>query len=210
MKKRKKPDRRSYVGEGNPMWGRKRPDLAAKNRDNSGEKHPFYGKKRPEHAEKLRGRKHSVATRQKQSEGVTKAIAKNPERNNFIRDNPAKKLEIRKILSGQKKGKNNPAYVDGHSSELYGIEFNDKLRFYIRDRDDFTCQFCGTQKAYSTDDRQHIVHHINYKKKSNKERNLLALCCSCNFKANSNRAKWEFCFTVLNEIRHLTYPIGGI
>jgi len=207
MKKRKKLNRRSYVGEGNPMYGRKRSDLSARNRVNSGEKHPFYGKKRPEHGEKLRGRKYPE--RGKRIGDTLRGVKKSEEhiKNMKVALN---KEEVRRRLSETKKGKNNPAYVDGRSSELYGIEFNDKLRFYIRDRDDFTCQFCGTKKAYSTDDRQHIVHHIDYDKRGNGERNLLTLCCSCNFRANSDRDKWEFCFTTLSEIRHLTYPIGGI
>lgn len=208
------------------VMGSKRPDLSARNRLNRGEKHPFFGKKRPEHAEKLRGRKHSIKTRQKQSEGIKKAIAENPEGNIFIKDNPARWPKVKKILSERMKGdKNpakrseirtkisegkigdrNPAWQGGISFEPYGIGFNGELKLFIRQRDNFICQFCGAVengKAFGP-------HHINYNKKDNREKNLILLCVICNNKANADREKWELCFTILNEIEHPTYLIGGV
>ena len=100
----------------------------------------------------------------------------------------------------------NPNWQGGKSFEPYGIEFNKDLKFYIRQRDNFRCQFCPAienKEAFP-------IHHLDYNKKNNNERNLITLCKVCNIVANRHREKWELCFTVLNEIRHLTYPIGGI
>jgi hypothetical protein len=34
------------------------------------------------------------------------------------------------------------------------------------------------------------VHHIDYDKKNNDERNLITLCISCHSKTNANREYW--------------------
>jgi len=97
----------------------------------------------------------------------------------------------------------NPNWQGGKSFEPYGVEFNDGLKFKIMDRDDFMCQLCGC-------DNKHSVHHINYGKRENKDRNLITLCKTHNIMANRHREKWQFLYDVLIEIQHFTYPIGGI
>jgi len=92
---------------------------------------------------------------------------------------------------------NHPNWQGGISFEPYEVAFNDKLKFEIRQRDDFTCQFCGILE----NGRAHDVHHINYDKKDSRERNLILLCTSCNAKVNYSREKWQFLFETLQEIK---------
>jgi len=95
------------------------------------------------------------------------------------------------------RGENHPNWQNGKSFEPYGIEFNNELKFFIRQRDNFTCQFCGAVE----NGRAHTSHHINYDKKDNRERNFILLCTGCNVKANYDRNKWHFLFETLQEIR---------
>jgi len=93
-------------------------------------------------------------------------------------------------------GKNNPAYIDGHSNFPYTLEFNKELKEFIRQRDNYTCQNCGMTEE------EHIivlgevltVHHIDYDKQNCKENNLMALCKQCNSRVNFNRNYWKSYF----------------
>lgn len=95
--------------------------------------------------------------------------------------------------SCSKKGRNNPAYKNGLTLEIYPSEFNDRLKEQIRQRDGYTCQNCGIIK------KEHLivfgrtleVHHIDYNKHNCAKNNLITLCGSCNTRANFNRHYWE-------------------
>ena len=87
----------------------------------------------------------------------------------------------------------------GLSFETYGIDFNKELKLFIRQRDDFICQFCGVIE----NGREHDCHHIDYDKNNNDVINLILLCKSCNSKANADRKKWEFLYQSLQEIRSI-------
>jgi len=112
-----------------------------------------------------------------------------------------------RVKRGELTGKNNPMYgkvgnlhpnwLGGLSFEPYSLEFNKKLREQIRERDERLCQFCGEKENGNKQD----VHHINYNKKDCRPINLITVCHSCNTKANKERNKWEFMFTILQEIR---------
>lgn len=91
--------------------------------------------------------------------------------------------------SGQMTGKGNPNWCSGISYEPYGQEFNKELRKQILERDSYTCQVCS--------DLATIPHHINYIKKDNSPTNLIAVCRSCNAKANYNRGAWMVYFFLL-------------
>jgi len=201
-------------GRSNPNYGNKWDERQRRSQSKrmSGKSNFWYGKRRPEHAEKLRGRKYPERGK-KIGKSLKLYLEKYPEarigsNNPFYGKIHSK--ESGKKMGDSRRGERNPNWQGGASFEPYGEKFDEDLKNYVRDRDDFICQFCGAQKACPADDRQHPIHHISYKKKDNEKRNLLTLCCSCNVKANTNREKWKFCFTVLNEIRHLTYPVGGI
>lgn len=94
-------------------------------------------------------------------------------------------------------GRNHYNWQGGISNLPYAFEFNEQLKDFVRQRDDFTCQFCGISENSKT----HDVHHIDYDKKNSCEINLILLCKSCNARANHNRKGWQFLFETLQEIR---------
>ncbi len=82
-----------------------------------------------------------------------------------------------------------PSWQGGKSFEPYGIEFNDKLKRYIRNRDGNKCMECMMPQAESK--IKLPVHHIDYDKQNNHEDNLITLCNGCNLKVNYNREDWQ-------------------
>ncbi len=70
--------------------------------------------------------------------------------------------------------------------------FNEKLKEYIRKRDNYTCQNCNMTEE------EHLivfgsvlhVHHIDYNKMNCRESNLISTCKSCNTRANHNKSYW--------------------
>lgn len=101
--------------------------------------------------------------------------------------------EVREKLSIAQKKRfeemtNHPMWKGGISFEPYTPEFNGKLKEKIRDRDKRTCQECG--KTEEELGKRLTVHHIDYCKENCAEINLIALCGSCNARANQNRAYW--------------------
>jgi len=84
---------------------------------------------------------------------------------------------------------NSPAWKGGLSFESYGIEFDEKLKKMIRERDGHTCAICGNFGKH--------VHHISYVKTDNNPENLITLCKKCHGKTNGNRRFWT---TVLTPI----------
>lgn len=73
-------------------------------------------------------------------------------------------------------------YQGGISFELYGIEFNSRLKRQIRERDNYTDQLSG---GYGN-----CVHHIDYDKKNNHPSNLITLSRNSNARVNYNREDW--------------------
>ncbi len=91
----------------------------------------------------------------------------------------------RKYLAGE----NHYNWRGGKSSEPYGIAFNNKLKEYVRSRDDYTCQECGITELQLG--RNLTCHHIDYDKQNNApDANLISLCISCHGKTITNRTYW--------------------
>lgn len=74
--------------------------------------------------------------------------------------------------------------VDYQHGEMYGCE---NAKQYVRERDKYTCQECGSK---STDKKHTVieVHHIIPRSKggSDKPDNMICLCHSCHKKAHAN------------------------
>jgi hypothetical protein len=77
-------------------------------------------------------------------------------------------------------GSNNPCWRGGHHKRSYPKEFNQKLKEWIKGRDDYACAICDATENLS-------IHHIDYNKHNNNATNLITTCISCNSKLNSNR-----------------------
>lgn len=138
-----------------------------------GEKNPMWGKHLSEDAKR------------KLSEMTKKAMQSEAIRKKMI-DNHA-----------DVNGRNNPSWKGGLSFEPYSSEFNNQLKYEIRKRDNYTCQFpkCGKKENGKT----HDCHHINYIKKDNKPNNFTTLCHPCHMKTNTNREYWENYFNINQE-----------
>lgn len=98
-------------------------------------------------------------------------------------------------------GEKHPHWQGGISVEPYTKEFNTQLKWLIRMRDAFTCQLCGMPECEHG--RALTTHHIDYNKKNSLPNNLIALCTSCNFKVNNDRAYWTNYFRDLLNQRQL-------
>jgi len=96
---------------------------------------------------------------------------------------------MKEKLSVLLSGSNNPQWLGGLSFESYRLEFNDKLKDEIRERDRFKCQICDISQfdlGYKL-----IVHHKDYNKGNNLPLNLTSLCRNCHMKTNFNREDWR-------------------
>jgi len=173
-------------GEKNPNYGNGEKISGDKNPmfgiDRSGDKSPSFGKPRPDQSERMR--------------------KSNPMRMPGI----AQKVSRTMIETGCNAGENASNWQGGISFEPYGIEFNKELKLFIRQRDNYTCQFCGVGE----DGKIFDSHHIDYDKKNNDVWNFILLCRSCHAKTNIDRAKWQFLFETLQEIRGVGNEIQNI
>ena len=76
---------------------------------------------------------------------------------------------------------------------LYSLEFMNKLRELVRERDGYKCQECGCSQIECTEKLS--VHHIDYNKKNDNTKNLISLCRPCHLKTQTNREYWRKRYT---------------
>ena len=92
------------------------------------------------------------------------------------------------------KGKNSSNWLGGKSFEPYGIEFNNRLREQIRQRDHYRCQQCFRcqDELYDKNGKKYSlhIHHIDYNKENNNINNLISLCRNCHSQTNFKREDW--------------------
>jgi putative phosphoesterase len=84
---------------------------------------------------------------------------------------------------------NHPRWQGGLSLELYGEDFNSKVKQNIRKNDAHFCQLCGESETYLKE--KLCIHHIDYNKQNNNPNNFISLCRSCHAKTNTNRTYWK-------------------
>jgi hypothetical protein len=96
--------------------------------------------------------------------------------------------ERKELLSKERIGEKNPNWKGGFIESPYPKEFNRRLKNLIKQRDNYTCQLCNSNKEQLK--CLLVVHHIDYNKENNKRENLLTLCSVCHSKTNYNRESW--------------------
>ncbi len=157
-------------------------------------------------------------------EATLQAYLLKPEIRKYIcgENNPAKRPEVRKKISNTLKGifsdpemrkktgtancgAKNGRWRGGLSFEPYGLEFNNKLRTFVRKRDNYLCQKCRIKE----NGINHGCHHIDYDKKNNKPENLITLCKSCHTKTNGNREYWQNYFIFSMQLRQGIFLQGN-
>lgn len=150
------------------------------------------GKKRTEEQKKKYSESHKGI---KPSEDVKQRISltlkgrKNPGMSEFQKQywTGERKKERSKLYIGKFVGELSPSWQGGISFEPYGLEFNKKLKKFIKNRDISMCQ---TPNCMNTENL--CIHHIDYNKQNNSLENLITLCRSCHSKTNgkNNRQYW--------------------
>jgi len=112
----------------------------------------------------------------------------------ITRESTREKLRI--VMTGEL----NHAWLGGLSFEIYPQEFNKYLKEDIRGRDSHICQLCGKTQEQELLEYNRIlsIHHIDYNKKNNSEKNLITLCSKCHMKTNSYRKYYKQYFYLNN------------
>jgi hypothetical protein len=73
-------------------------------------------------------------------------------------------------------GPGNPGWRDGrYPPSPYPPEFDDELKFVVKQRDGFKCILCGEKEGL-------VVHHLDEDKQNNEIANLATLCRPCHAK----------------------------
>lgn len=97
------------------------------------------------------------------------------------------KIKMSKLKKGMYLKEDNPNWKGGISCEPYCFEWSFKeFKDYIKERDGNQC----LNPDCFGNIYQLVVHHINYNKKNCEPANLIALCRSCNSRANKDR-EWH-------------------
>lgn len=96
-------------------------------------------------------------------------------------------------------GEENPMWKGGESTTSYAPGFDKTLKKFIRERDDHTCQLCGTTEGETG--CAHSIHHVDYDKTNHNHSNLATTCKACNSRVNTNESAWFGYFTALADMR---------
>lgn len=133
-------------------------------------------KKTEEHKKKLRGR----ITSQERKDEISKFM-----KGRYVGD---KNYFYGKSFSG----KLHPQWKGGISFEPYTIDFNDKFKEFIRERDNYTCKLCNIFEEDNLKIHNHklSIHHVDYIKLNTFPQNCIALCIRCNALVNKDREIW--------------------
>jgi predicted DNA-binding protein YlxM (UPF0122 family) len=96
----------------------------------------------------------------------------------------------RSCIQKEMSGENHWNWQEGLSFEPYSLDWTERLRESIRDRDNHECQLCHKTQEQEIKDlnRKLSVHHIDYDKQTCKEENLITLCLRCHGKKDGIRA----------------------
>lgn len=83
----------------------------------------------------------------------------------------------------------------GSSFEPYGLDFNERFRELVRQRDNYCCVICNkTQEELG---EKLSIHHIDYDKTNSFLQNVVSLCREHHTITNINRELWKLFFQKL-------------
>lgn len=129
-----------------------------------------------------KGQKLTIEHKKRIGEGIKKS-----EKHKKAMSDPERSRKLSKALREKPQpwhaGEKSHLWKGGISFTPYPIDWTKTLKRAIRERDHYTCQFCGKEPAI-------ICHHIDYDKKNCNPENLITLCRSCHIKTNQNRKHW--------------------
>jgi len=163
LQKSKERIKQLYVnGYINPMKGKKRLDLAQRNKQMKGKKYEdLYG------IEKAKQIKDKISKNGDHNKG--KHIWETHEHPKGMKDKQHG-IEARKKISNATTMEKNPAWDNGKSFEKYPKEFHLKKPFILK-RDGNCCILCSGGDI--------CIHHIDGNKKNNFNDNLISVCRIC-------------------------------
>lgn len=102
----------------------------------------------------------------------------------------SQKFKGRQLAHNPAKGDRVASWKGGISDLPYAPGWN-RIKYQIRERDNYQCQICGRTFIDDKKSRHLHTHHINYDKMDLSPENLIAACDSCNSRANFDREFWE-------------------
>jgi len=111
--------------------------------------------------------------------------------------NPSKRPEVKLKISNALKGKPRPKttgvgngnWHGGISFAKYSVEFTNELKEDVRNSFGNKCFLCGATKK-ENNNREIVIHHIDYNKHNNNIDNLVPLCNKDHGRTNFSRKFW--------------------
>jgi len=103
--------------------------------------------------------------------------------------------EHRRKSSEARKGEKSHFWQGGISKEVYGFEFNEDLKEYIRNLNNRFCTVCD--RSESEFPERLSVHHMDSNKKNNEWDNLMPLCRSCHMRISRSQIRFLYNHQVL-------------
>lgn len=89
-------------------------------------------------------------------------------------------------------GKNNYLWRGGIALLPYDLNFTQRYKILIRQRDNHICQKCNVTEEEHLEKYNKVlsIHHIDYIKTNTFKENNITLCTRCNFLVNKDREVW--------------------
>jgi len=98
-------------------------------------------------------------------------------------------------------GEGNPNWRGGLSYEPYCNNWTQEYKKYIKQRDGYKCL---NPCCNSLNNKNLVVHHIDYRKKNCDQYNLITICNTCNTQANFNRNWYKAWYNAIIYRRYLS------
>lgn len=144
------------------------------------------------------GRKHNLNSIKKMSESKKENYNLGLSKSLFVKGNTYWN-NPNAIFTRWGEGNKHPNWKGGTSREPYPIEWRNRIKKNIRNRDKQICQIC--EKPQSREPLKLAIHHIDYNKYNLSQDNLITLCKSCHTKTNNQRRDyWNWQLKVYQNI----------